>query len=226
MLALVEYRSRGENKERGRRLCGVFFHVAKVRDGSMLAARLSALRAARVLSGLGVRTAVFPPDYPFGRIFARYGIVPPDTEALNRAAALPAIRLALAQLGVEPRRAHVALAAPCVTSELGMLALSLCDEVGRISLRAGSGEERLARELMRAKGVALGCGTDRADLTAAYGDAEAKGAVLRLDAKRRIEFESEYPDELLAALLNAGALKASALKVRRVVLCDDHGSAG
>ncbi|MBQ7713817.1 MAG: hypothetical protein IJT71_02895, partial [Oscillospiraceae bacterium] len=76
------------------------------------------------------------------------------------------------------------------------------------------------RSLRRAHGVAARVvppgAPMRAELTVAFDGVPAAGA-LRLDAGLDVAYDSGYPNELLAALWQAGALDADALDVRAVV---------
>lgn len=217
MRAIVEYGGGGKGE---RTVCGVRFLTVSVREGS----RLSAALAAIWLERRGVRTAVFPEGYGFEAVFAKHGVVRQGTEGLYRAAAPDAVLCALRQLGAEPRCAHVALAGEEATGALRELALALCPRVRYLSLSAGRGGEALSLELMRRFGVSALAGARGADLTAAFGEAEAEGAVLRLGAEPAMEFDSPYPPRLLAALWEEGALKNDGLRVKNVFLtkCTKH----
>ena len=199
---------------------GVRFRAVYVAEGESLRARLSARAAARRLAREGVRCAVFPADYPYCEVFARYGVAPPPSAPLYRATAAAIVRRYLAQSGVEPRNAVVTFAAERVTPELRRAVETLCAEVRYIALAIPQDGDALARSLRRDFGVAARVGPldalPRADLVVAFGDTNADSSVLRLDESLDVAYDSELSNELLALLWRAGALDADALQIKNV----------
>jgi len=200
---------------------GVRFRTVSVAPGKSFRAGLSARAAARTLRREGVRLAVFPPDCAYRAVFAKHGIAAPPLAPLYRAAAAGIVTRYLAQRGVEARRALLTFAADCVTPELCRCVRTLCADVRYIALAVPRGGA-LAQALRRDFGVAAQVGPLdallRADLIVTFDDTPAEGAVLRLDERLRVVFDSEHPNELLALLWRAGALDAASLRVRDVIL--------
>ena len=108
MLGLVSYRDAGE-KNGARTLCGVRFCAVYIARGEGMAARLSARRAAKYLKWHRVSYAVFPKDYPCKSVFARLGIVSPPEQPLRMTKAEEIVRCAMAQRGLRPECARIAL---------------------------------------------------------------------------------------------------------------------
>ena len=90
MYGYVAYHTAEEPPYRG--FGGVRFRAVYVAEGESLRARLSARAAARRLAREGVRCAVFPADYPYCEVFARYGVAPPPSAPLYRATAAAIVR--------------------------------------------------------------------------------------------------------------------------------------
>lgn len=130
MLALVFYRACGEKNGpcllRGVRVCAVY-----VARGDGPAARLSARRAAHYLRRRGIRRAVFPPQYPHAALFARRGILPPDTAPLRLALADRIVASALA-----PRDTRLALVSAVPSPALAAAASALAPRVRYLTLCA------------------------------------------------------------------------------------------
>ena len=145
MLGLVSYRDAGE-KNGARTLCGVRFCAVYIARGEGMAARLSARRAAKYLKWRRVRQAVFPKDYPHTDIFARFGILPPSDRALRQAKAAEIVRCAMAQRGLRPECARVALLSTVPSAALEAAARELARDVRYLSL-CTPGQERIARSL-------------------------------------------------------------------------------
>jgi len=197
---------------------GVRFRAAYVTEGDALRARMSCRGAARSLARAGVREAVFLAEGAERAAFAKRGVMPISAVPLYCATAAEIVRRYLAQEGMDPRGITLAFAAKRLTPELCGAIGSLASNVRYLVLRVPDGAS-LARRLQRERGVAVRlCGEERAhaDLTVALDEAEAEGAVLRLDDSLCVTYDSPYPNELLAALWRAGALDADQLKVLSV----------
>ena len=145
MLGLVSYRDAGE-KNGARTLCGVRFCAVYIARGEGMAARLSARRAAKYLKWHRVRYAVFPKDYPCKSAFARFGILPPSDWALRQVKAAEIVRCAMAQRGLRPECARIALLSAAPSAALEAAARELARDVRYLSL-CTPGQERIARSL-------------------------------------------------------------------------------
>ena len=107
-----------------------------------------ARQGARLLRESGVRTAVFPVDFPYTALFIRQGILPVDTLPLRRAMAAPLTRRRLERLGCQPTQAVVA------TREILETAKALALSYRYVLLSARGGED-FARTLRREYGISL-----------------------------------------------------------------------
>ena len=85
-----------------RRLAGAQFIEARLGQGRRFLQRYYAARAARALSRMGVRQAVFPVDYPHEDLFVRRGILPVDTLPLYRRMTPLIVKRRMGQLGLSP----------------------------------------------------------------------------------------------------------------------------
>ena len=220
MLGMLAYHSRGEDAAPVRLLCGVRFRCVYVRRGESPLRRLEAAFAADALHRAGVTYALLPSGYPYAAAFERRGVVSPPLAPFYRASAAAVVRCRMKQLRIEPRAACVTLVGSCVSPELRLLALSLCGEVRHLALDVPDGAPALSRELLVRRGVAARLGTQPdADLAVAFDGERAPRGALVLDETLEVSYESELPNELLAALWTAGALDAGALRVRAVTPC-------
>ena len=122
--------------------------------GSPLARR-GAVLAARQLKGLGVRTAVFPVDFPYSSLFIREGVYPVDTLPLRRALAAPLAKRRLEALGLGPTQAVAAVSGSRASQETAEAAKSLALSYRYVLLSVRSGGEELARSLRREYGISL-----------------------------------------------------------------------
>jgi len=222
MLGYVLYREADAPRPPFCRVGGVRFRAVYVARGAGPRARLSAAAAARVLRREGVRTAVFPEDYVNYQSFAARGVAAPALPPLYRATAAAVALRCLAQQGVAPRQAAVALLAPSPTPELARAAEALSPQVRHLILPLPSGEA-LARELRFRHGVsprlvAPGEGFC-ADAALCFDRFDAPaGAVPLYDPALAVRYDAAEPNGLLAALWSAGALDAGRLSVRSVRL--------
>ena len=113
-----------------------------------------ARQGARLLREAGVRTAVFPVDFPYTALFIRQGILPVDTLPLRRALAAPLTRRRLESLGCQPTQAVVAVAGDRATREVLETARTLALSYRYVLLSARGGED-FARSLRREYGISL-----------------------------------------------------------------------
>ena len=111
-----------------------------------MAARLSARRAAKYLKWHRVRYAVFPKDYPCKSAFARLGIVLPPEQPLRMTKAAEIVRCAMAQRGLRPECARIALLSAAPSAALEAAARELARD-GRYLSLCTPGQERIARSL-------------------------------------------------------------------------------
>lgn len=216
MFAYVSYRS--PDMPPIRSIGGARFHAVYVAEGDSVRAKLSARAAARALRRAGVRSAVFPPDYPYRSIFARFGVLAPSLAPLYRATAAQIVRRYMEQRGIVPRSATIVFAASAVTPELRRCVESLCADVRYITLAVPRGGNALADALRREFGVAAHPGTPdtAAGLTVVFDDIPTVGNVLRLDEALRVSYDNAPSTELLAALWRMGAFHAASARVLAV----------
>lgn len=117
-------------------------------------ARGRAVKGARQMREAGVRTAVFPVDFPYTALFIRQGILPVDTLPLRRALAAPLVRRRLEDAGLDPAQAVVALSGDRPLRELTEAAKALALNYRYVLLSVRGGEE-FARDLRREYGISL-----------------------------------------------------------------------
>ena len=158
MLGYIIYGDGPKRPELGeRRLLGVPFLTLSMgqppRPHGPLARR-RALLAARQMRERGVRSAVFPVDFPYTALFLRQGVAPVETVPLRRALAAPLTRRRLEGLGRRPTEAVVGLCGDRMSRELWDGARALALRYRYVLLDAPGGED-LARELRREYGISL-----------------------------------------------------------------------
>lgn len=185
--------------------------------------------AARRMRRAGVTRAVLPDGFPCKAQLERQGIRPVSTLALRRRLAADWVRQSLAERGMSPGGARVAVSAAQMTGELVRTVTELSLRHRYVLLDVPYGAEELCRRLRREYGVSLLLGPDREQLE------EADAVVLfdpRTDLRRRSgvtlplydegapmgglslppALEERLPEgagrgQLLAALLETGALR-------------------
>lgn len=113
-----------------------------------------ARQGARMLREAGVRSAIFPVDFPYTALFIRQGILPVDTLPLRRAMAAPLTRRRLESAGFQPTQAVVAVSGERAVREVTECAkaLALSYRYVLLSVRGG---EIFARDLRREYGISL-----------------------------------------------------------------------
>ena len=114
-----------------------------------------ARKSARRLREAGVRSAVFPVDFPYTALFIRQGVCPVDTLPLRRALAAPLTRRRLEEKGLPSTEAVVAVAGDRASRELLETAKALALSYRYVLLSVRGGEEAFARSLRREYGVSL-----------------------------------------------------------------------
>ena len=174
--------------------------------------------------------AVLPEDFAYGVQLEKYGVRPVSTLALRRRLASDWVRQGLAERGVSPGGARIAVSAAQMTGELVRAVTELSLRHRYVLLDVPYGGEELCRRLRREYGVSLLLGPDREQLE------EADALVLfdpRTDLRRRSgvtlplydeaapmrglslppALEERLPEgagrgQLLSALLEAGVLRS------------------
>ena len=236
LLGLVGYRDKGE-KNGARTLCGVRFCAVYAARGEGMLAAFSAKRAAKYLQKRHVSYAVFPKDYPYEEVFARYGVVSPPEQPLRMAKAAEIIRCAMARLDLAPERARIALCADAQSAALEAAARELSKDVRYLSLCAPN-DERLARTLRwdcgaTAHTVQRG-ETITADLTACFDEIlPLSGTVLPLQSGAlSVAYGTENlgdaaavwnANQLICALYTSLARRADEIWVKDVKMPPDEG---
>lgn len=113
-----------------------------------------ARQGARMLREAGVRSAVFPVDFPYTALFIRQGILPVDTLPLRRALAAPLTRRRLEAEGFLPTQAVVAVLGERPVREVTECAKALALSYRYVLLSVRGGEE-FAKSLRREYGISL-----------------------------------------------------------------------
>ncbi|MDE7218923.1 MAG: hypothetical protein K2O45_04795 [Oscillospiraceae bacterium] len=113
-----------------------------------------ARQGAKMLREAGVRSAVFPVDFPYTALFIRMGILPIDTLPLRRALAAPLTRRRLESSGFQPTQAVVAISGERAVREVTECAKALALSY-RYVLLSARGAENFARSLRREYGISL-----------------------------------------------------------------------
>lgn len=114
-----------------------------------------ARQGARLLREAGVRSAVFPVDFPYTALFIRQGILPIDTLPLRRAMAAPLTRRRLEAAGCQPTQAVVAVSGERAVREVTECAKALALSYRYVLLSVRGGAESFARTLRREYGISL-----------------------------------------------------------------------
>ena len=123
--------------------------------------------AARRLRRAGVTRAVLPESFLWGAQLAKHGVRPVSTLALRRRLAADWVRQALAERGVSPGGARIAVSAAQMTEELVRTVTELSLRHRYVLLDVPYGGEELCRRLRREYGVSLLLGPDREQLEGA-----------------------------------------------------------
>ena len=159
MLGYIMYGDGPKRPELGeRQLPGGTFVTLRMGQTAHPNSPLSLARArqgARRLREAGVRSAVFPVDFPYTALLIRQGISPVDTLPLRRALAAPLTRRRLESLGLSPTQAVVALSGERASREVTEAAKALALSYRYVLLSVRSGGEEFARSLRREYGISL-----------------------------------------------------------------------
>lgn len=230
IFGLVEWQEKGHGAARQEWRGGVRFLVVEITRGGVREA-LSLRRAARTLKKNGIRQAVFPAGFLYAKHFTRRGVQAVNVNALREATAAAVAQCVMAQRGIVPACATLALCAPRVTRAYAEAAWTLARTVRYIRLCTGSGGHELADGLRCVLGAAVTVAERppecRSDMLLCFDGAEVsgmQGVVLPLCGRAlRVEYEMDVdtggcdPEQLLAARFAAGAVRADEIKVRNVV---------
>lgn len=138
-----------------RRLAGAQFIEARLGQGRRFLQRHYAARAARALSRMGVRQAVFPVDYPHEDLFVRRGILPVDTLPLYRRMTPLIVKRRMGQLGLSPGTTTVAVVAESLNGELEKIVTDLALQVRYVMLSLQVPAEAFCQGLKREYGVSV-----------------------------------------------------------------------
>ena len=233
MFGLVEWREKGApGGAREVRVHGVRFLAVSVVRGEGLRTAWSLRRAAGILRRNDVTQAVFPREFPEYAAFAARGIVPIDVCPLREALAAGIVRCAMAQAGLAPEKAVVALCAARVTHAYAAAAEELARRVRYVRLCTAHGGWELADKLRRTLGAAAPVerSAEGADVLLCFDDSAegstARGICLPLrDRSLRVEYAVRAdekcggePEQLLAARYASLALRAEDITVTGVSL--------
>lgn len=189
--------------------------------------------AAKRLRRAGVTRVVLPEGFLWGSQLAKYGVRPVSTLALRRRLAPDWVRRALAEQGLSPGGARVAVSAAQLTGELVRTVTELSLRHRYVLLDVPYGGEELCRRLRREYGISLLLGPDRAQLEEAdvlvlfdprtdlvrkggvtlplYDEAAPVGGVSLPPALEEQLPEGAGRGQLLSALLEGGVLRRSQL---------------
>ena len=183
---------------------------------------------AKRLRKAGVTRAVLPEGFAYGPQLEKYGVRPVSTLALRRRLAADWVRQALAERGVSPGGAKIAVSAAQMTGELVRPVTELSLRHRYVLLDVPYGGEELCRRLRREYGVSLLLGPDREQLEEAdalvlfdprtdlrqkggtalplYDEAAPMGRLSLPPALEERLPEGAGRGQLLAALVEAGAV--------------------
>ena len=185
--------------------------------------------ALRKLRRQNVTRVVLPEGCPWPELSAKGGVHPVSTLPLRRAVAADWTRWALAEAGISPPGARVAVCAPSLTGEVARTVTELALRHRYVLLDLPYGGEELARQLRRDYGVSLLLGPwQPGEAEAAVLFAPREGSGLRIPLYDEAAplpplglppaLEEQLPagadrGQLLSALREAGALRPGQISV-------------
>ena len=114
-----------------------------------------ARQGARMLREAGVRTAVFPVDFPYTALFIRQGVLPVDTLPLRRTLAAPLTRRRLENGGFQPTQAVAAVSGDRAVREVTECAKALALSYRYVLLSVRGDGSAFAKNLRREYGISL-----------------------------------------------------------------------
>ena len=216
---------------------GVRFCVVTVYRGRGRQAELHRRcgRAARLLRRAGVGRVVLPPDSQEEACFTRCGIRPVSDLGLRREVAAELTSFAMAQRGIQPGGATVAVTADRLSAEVIRTVTALCRRCRYLLLQVPYGGEAFCREMRRTQGVSIRLDPteeqlEQADILLCFAPLRtppAKGKLclpLYAGVEDVFTWSAAVPGQggeesrtaLLAALWEVGALRPECLEVRSV----------
>jgi hypothetical protein len=189
--------------------------------------------AGRQLRKHGVTRAILPTDFPYGPQLAKCGVCPVSTLLLRQELAAEQVRWLLSERGIPPTGARVAVSGARLTGQMARTVTELALRHRYVLLDIPYGGEELCRQLRREYGVSLLLGSSREQLAGAdvlvlfdpRTDLNAAAALRLYDESSPLPplllppaVEAALPagadrGQLLAALREAGAIKAGVLSV-------------
>ena len=141
-----------------RQLSGGNFVTLEMRRHPRLNGPVALYRArqgARMLREAGVRSAVFPVDFPYTALFIRQGVLPVDPLPLRRTLAAPLARRRLETGGFQPTQAVVAVSGDRPVREVTECAKALALNYRYVLLSVKGDAELFSRNLRREYGISL-----------------------------------------------------------------------
>jgi hypothetical protein len=197
------------------------------------ALRRRALSAARHLHKAGITRVILPGDFSYVGQLEKYGVRPVSTLPLRRELAADWVRWSLTERNAPVAGARVAVSAAQLTGEVVRTVTELSLRHRYVLLDLPYGGETLCRQLRREYGVSLLLGPSKDQLEGAEAlvlfdprtDLNAPNALRLYDETVPLPpltlppvLAEQLPDQadrgqLLAALREAGAIKAGALSV-------------
>ena len=159
MLGYIMYGDGPKRPELGeRQLPGGTFVTLRMGQTAHPNSPLSLARArqgARRLREAGVRSAVFPVDFPYTALLIRQGISPVDTLPLRRALAAPLTRRRLENGGFQPTQAVAAVSGDRAIREVTECAKALALSYRYVLLSVRGDGAAFAKSLRREYGISL-----------------------------------------------------------------------
>lgn len=159
MLGYISYGDGPKRPELSeRRLAGGNFVTLTMRSANRpngLMAQYHARMGVRLLREAGVRSAVFPVDFPYTALYIRQGVLPVDTLPLRRSLAASLTRRRLEGGGYLPTQAVVGISADRPVREVTESAKTLALSYRYVMLSVKGDVEPFARDLRREYGISL-----------------------------------------------------------------------
>lgn len=189
-------------------------------------------RAAARMRESGIRTAVFPAQFPHAALFRRCGIFPADPLPLRRALCPAYVRSRLDAMGRTPDKAVIAISADHMSDASAAITRTLALTYRYVLLSTRCGGEAFARALRQQHGISLLLDPSRERLEKAdalilfspRGDLSARNPILctlypggispplLLSSELSAAFDSRCSrEQMVAALHSMGILSCSQL---------------
>jgi len=159
MLGYIVYGDGPKKPDFGeRRVAGIVFAELRLGASARPDAPLPAYRARRAAAKwreTGVRTAVFPVDFPYTSVFIRQGICPVNPLPLRRRLAPSLVKRLLLERELQPTQAVVGISGERAAGELADAAKTLALSYRYVLLSVRAGGEELAKNIRRDYGASL-----------------------------------------------------------------------